>query len=145
MPGAEQPARARSGPLTCEGFITKDEVKALGLNADRYHELASSDDAVNCTLGEVSAVIWRGDTYSSIVDGIKANGEKTGVATEDGPKVGAETQWTTMPGVHGLDGKAPHTLNFLPPTKKFTASVTGTDRAKVEQVATALLAKLEKM
>jgi hypothetical protein len=36
-------------------------------------------------------------------------------------------------------------LNFLPPTKKFTASVTGTDRAKVEQVATSLLAKLEKM
>jgi len=143
--GAEKPARADSGPLRCESFLTKDEAKALGLNTARYSELASSSDAVNCKFGEASAVIWRGDTYASIVAGIKANGANTGVATEDGPKVGAETQWTTMPDVHGLDGKAPHTLNFLPSNKKFTAAVTGTDKAKLEQVAHALLARFEKM
>jgi hypothetical protein len=140
----DKPAVAASGPPRCDDFFTKDEIKALGLNAERYSEVASTNDAVTCTLGGVSAVIWRADRYSSIVDGITANGEKTGVAVEDGPKIGAQTQWTTMAGVHGIDGKSPHTVNFLSPSKKFTAAVSGTDKAKVEQVANALLAKFEK-
>ncbi len=140
---AESPAKP--GALRCGDFLSKAEVQALGLKAERYHETASGQAGVHCTFGEVSAQIWRGDQFTSIVDGIKANGAKDGVAMEDGPKIGAETQWTTMPDVHGLDGKPPHIANFLPANKKFTAAVTGTDQAKIEQVAKALLAKFEAM
>lgn len=137
---------AKPGALHCEDFLSKAEAQAMGLKAERYHETASGAmDGVHCTFGEVSAQIWRGNQFTSIVDGIKAHGAKDGVAMEDGPKIGAETQWTTMPDVHGLDGKPPHIANFLPANKKFTAAVTGTDPAKIEQVAKALLAKFEAM
>jgi hypothetical protein len=135
---------AKPGALRCEDFLSKAEAQALGLKAERYSEMASAQMAgVHCTFGEVSAQIWRGEQYTSIINGLEANGARTGVALEDGPKVGAETQWTTMPDVHGMDGKAPHVLNFVPANKKFTAAVTGTDKAKIEQVAKALLAKFE--
>lgn len=137
---------AQPGPLRCQDFISKDEARALGLRAELYNDRAKAPmNGVRCTLGEVSAQIWRGDQFTSIVDGIKANGAKNGVVTEDGPTIGAGTQWTTMPDVHGMDGKPPHTVNFVAANKKFTAAVTGTDQAKIEHVAKALLAKLEAM
>lgn len=137
---------ARPDALRCQDFISKDEAKALGLRAELYNDRAKAQvGSVRCTLGEVSVQIWRGNQYTSAVNGIQANGARTGVATEDGPRIGAETQWTTMPDVHGMDGKSPHTVNFLPANQKFTAAVTGTDRAKVERVAGALLTKLEAM
>jgi hypothetical protein len=139
--GTDKPAQVR-----CEDFITKADVTALGLKAEPYKEVSEpKTQAVRCSFGELSATIWRGDKFGSIVDGIKAHGKKAGIALQDGPMIGVETQWTTMPAAPELPGHERHTLNFIPPNRKFTASVTGTDKSEVEQVATTLLGKLQKM
>jgi hypothetical protein len=140
-------AADKSAQVRCEDFITKAEVTAFGLRAEPYNEKSGPDlQAARCSFGNLSAAIWRGDHYAGIVDGITQHGKKAGIAVADGPLVGAETQWTTMPGAPEMDGgKERHTLNFLPPNRKYTASVTGTDRSKIEQVANTLLAKFQKM
>ena len=142
---AAERASGKPGDLRCADFISKAEAEAMGLKIERYGVTAADDamQVVNCSLGGVTAVIWRGDQYASMIAGIKANGLSNGVETEDGPKIGGDSQWTTMPDVHGHDGKVPHTVNFSPPSKKFTAAVSGTDRDKIEQVARALLARFE--
>ena len=141
------PAAPGSAEIRCSDFFTDADVSALALKPMSInHEIAiASEQAVRCSYKAVSAYIWRGDRFPSIVDGVKTNGKSTGVETEEGPAVGAQTLWTTMPAVHGADGKAPHTLNFSPSNKKFTGAVTGTDKDRVQQVATALLARFEKM
>jgi hypothetical protein len=144
--GNDKAAAADNGPLKCEAFMTKDEATALGLDTKRYGELATlGTGAVTCNLGDVSAVIWRGDLYASTVDSIKANSDRTGVVVEDGPKVGAGTMWVTIPSIKDLDGKSPHTIYFLAPNKKFTASLSGSDQSKLVRVAQALQARFEKM
>jgi hypothetical protein len=138
---ADEPAQVR-----CADLITKAEVTALGLPAEPYNETADPKiQAARCSFGDLSAAIWRGDKYASLVDGVKRYGKAAGIAEEDGPPVGVETQWTSMAGAQGSDGERRHTLNFVPPNRKFTASITGTDRSQIEQVANTLLAKFQKM
>lgn len=138
---ADQPAQLR-----CEDLITKAEITALGLPAEPYNGTADPKlHAARCSFGDLSAAVWRGDKYASLLDGIKKYGKAAGVTEEDGPPVGVETQWTSMAGAEGSDGKRRHTLNFLPPNRKFTASITGTDMSQIEQVANTLLTKLQKM
>jgi hypothetical protein len=138
---ADEPAQVR-----CEDFITKAEVTALGLPAEPYSGTADPKiQAARCSFGDLSAAIWRGDKYASLVDSIKKYGKAAGIAEEDGPPVGVETQWTSMAAAQGSEGKRRHTLNFVPPNKRFTASITGTDRSQIEQLANTLLTKFQKM
>lgn len=140
-PGADEPAQVR-----CEDFVTKADVTALGLAAEPYKEVTEPKTrAARCSFGEISATIWRGDKFGSIVDGIQAHGKKAGITPQEGPVIGVETQWTTMPGAPETGGHERHTLNFVPPNRKFTASVTGADKSKVEQLANTLLGRFEKM
>jgi hypothetical protein len=140
--------RAAKAPaqLRCEDLLTKAEVTALGLPAEPYKETADPKiQAARCAFGDLSAAVWRGDKYGSLVDGIKKYGKAAGVAEEDGPPVGVETQWTSTADAQASDGRKRHTLNFVPPNRRFTASITGTDKAQIEQVANTLLAKFQKM
>jgi hypothetical protein len=138
---ADEPAQ-----VLCEDMISKTEVMALGLPAEPYNATVDPKlHAARCTFGDMSAAILRGDKYATLLDSIEKYGKAAGIAEEDGPPVGAETKWTSMPGVQGSDGKRLHTLHFVPPNRRFTASITGTDRSQIEQVANALLAKFEKI
>ena len=145
-PGDKAAANQPAAPVLCADFLTKEEVTALGLNAEPYNATEDADiQAARCVFGELSAAIWRGgDKYAGILDGIKKHGKNAGITEVSGPSVGAETFWTTMPG-EGTGAKERHTLNFVPPNKKFTASITGTDKPKVEQVGNILLAKFQKL
>jgi hypothetical protein len=145
-PEGQREATAKALRVRCEDFMTRADITALGLKAEPYSEVTDAKtQAVRCSFGEVTAAIWRGDKYGSIVDGIDKHGKAAGIAAQEGPMIGVETQWTTMPPAPEADGKERHTLNFVPPNRKFTASVTGTDKSKVEQVAATLLARFQKM
>jgi hypothetical protein len=50
--------------------------------------------------------------------------------TEEGPRVGSEANWSTMPGIH--------TIAFLSTSKQFAGLVTSQDKALAEKVAKAL-------
>jgi hypothetical protein len=129
-------APAGDGKLHCDQFLSKDELAALGLAMHPTAPEMSQDILVSCNYDSVIAMIWRGGDYywSSVVGGFKANGA---TKPDEGPKIGAETSWVTMGGLH--------MVGFLPANKKFAASVTSSDKAKAEKVATALNAKFEKM
>jgi hypothetical protein len=124
------------GKLHCDQFLSKDELAALGLAMHPTAPEMSQDILLSCNYDSVISMIWRGGDYywSSVVGGFKAN---DATKPDEGPKIGAETTWVTMGGLH--------VVGFLPANKKFAASVASTDKAKAEKLATALNAKFEKM
>lgn len=138
QPAASPPAEkapAGDGNLHCDQFLSKDELTTMGM-AMRPNSEFSQEIMVRCSYDGGTAMIWRGDHYgSSVLGSYKAQG--SAAQPDDGPKVGAETVWLTMSGSH--------IVGFLPANKKFTATVTGGDKAKVEKLANALNARFEKM
>jgi hypothetical protein len=143
-PAPNQPAPSPSAAkapegdknMHCDQFLSKDELAALSLAMHPTAPEQSMDVLLSCNYDSVIAMIWRGGDYywSSVVGGFKANGA---TKPDEGPKIGAETTWVTMGGLH--------VVGFLPANKKFSASVTSSDKAKAEKVAIALNAKFEKM
>ena len=146
-PVADAPPAQTSGQPHCVDFLTDAVVSSLALKpqANNHEMIVSRQHAVRCAYEGVSANIWLGDQFATIVAGVKAAGANSGVDIEEGPAIGAQTLWTTLPAIHGPDGKPPHTVNFSTANKKFTGGVSGTDKARVEQVAAALAARFEKM
>lgn len=129
----EAKAAADDGKLHCAQFLTKDDLAAIGLTRDPTPDEQSPGPFVMCNYGGATAMIWSGDAWSTVVGSMKANK----IAPEDGPRIGEQTVWTSM--------SDNHIVGFQPANKKYTATVTGGDKARNEKVARALLARFEKM
>jgi hypothetical protein len=127
---AAEPARVR-----CGDFLTTAEAQALGLDAKRYDEDATArwpGEGVACA----NTTIYPGHLYDTIVRGMHAHREGSGLALQEGPTIGSASLWSLTGGWHSV---AFHSTN-----KRFAGRVTDTDKALVEKVARALLANMDK-
>jgi hypothetical protein len=129
-----------TGPMKCSDFFTADEAKAAGFDTMGYSPdgIGASNYNVACNVAHTTTYIFRGDNTSSLIDGFKRLPE---YKPDDGPKIGASTQWL----VASQGSNKVYFAIFASSKNNFSANVSGLDKAAVEKFATALSARFDKM
>jgi hypothetical protein len=129
-----------TGPMKCSDFFTADEAKAAGFDTMGYDPdgVGASASNVGCSVAHTTTYIFRGDNTSSLIEGFKRLPE---YKPDDGPKIGASTQWL----VASQGSTKVYFAIFASSKNNFSANVSGLDKAAVEKFATALSVKFDKM
>lgn len=140
-PAADAPAPAPapnpSGSVRCGDVISAAELKALGIAAESFDADATGDRSTGarCLAGDIGFNLFPGSAYGSMVRGLEAQAERAGIERIEGPSAGRASQWTRMSSVRGL--------MFQSEDERYAANLSGTDAAKLEQLARQLLANMQ--
>jgi len=137
-PSVSAPAVPSVAVLRCGDYLTEADLKTLAIEAPSYDEEVAQTDpklGVICVAGPITAGIFRGDVHETMLRGLEAAGDKSGVKLTEGPSIGAASQWTAMGRMRGL--------MFTVTSKSHTANISGEDKALIEKVARFLDAKLQ--
>lgn len=134
----EQAKPAEPAPLRCGDYFTAADAKAIGIEAPGYDEnttQSSPGAGVVCMAGPLTIAVFRGDRLDSMLSGLEAAGDKSGVKLQEGPAIGAASKWTLMGSFTSV--------MFTATSKGFTGNVSGQDKAVVEKAARALDLKMK--